>query len=555
MSLFEPESRSPDSSPLHRAFCPEAGLVGDSSEQFQEAQHCLMRQRLKMAAFILFVGFTGFLARNFTLGMYSTPMLKPLGVGHALLTVLLGVIAFVLHRHAIGCRIRMAGIELLIFGAPTVFFVWLQHCRLCDCATAIHSEVAAAYPAETVVPWIILINLYALFVPNTLRRAVVVVCAMAMIPIAGAIFAAFEDDMLRRVLFGGGGFAALLLTLGISGVIAIYGSQRIGKLRREVFDAQHIGAYALKRKLGAGGMGEVYLAEHRLLKRPCAIKLIRSDKAADATAIARFESEVQATARLTHQNTVEIYDYGFTQDGTFYYVMEYLPGMDLQQMIERFGPLPPARLVYLLRQVCSALVEAHESGLIHRDIKPGNIFVTERGRVFDVVKLLDFGLVKSIETSDTPPDITIEGAVIGSPMYAPPERVTGDGVADARGDLYSLGATAFFLLTGRPMFRGPQVLKILFAHANEPTPRPSDFQKGIPAELEAIVLRCLEKKPGDRFQTVAALEAALSALEIAADWTAADAHEWWLRQQTDEVGSETTPASHELETQVVSGRA
>ena len=412
-------------------------------------------------------------------------------------------------------------------------------------------QVAAAYPAETAVPWIVLINIYAWFVPNSLRRAVVVIGAMGVIPLAGAILVSIEQPIVRDRMFGGGGFSALLLWLIISGVTAIYGSFRIGRLRREAYDAKQLGAYSLKKKLGAGGMGEVHLAEHRLLKRPCAIKLIRAEKADDATAIARFESEVQATAGLTHVNTVEIYDFGHTQDGTFYYAMEFLPGMDLQALVDKTGPMPAARVVHLLKQVSSALGEAHRAGLIHRDIKPGNIFATERGGVLDVAKLLDFGLVKSLSTPDSSPEITIEGAVIGSPMYAPPERVLGELEPDARGDIYSLGATAYFLLTGRPVFQGDKVLKVLFAHANE-TPLPlRELRPDIPADVEAIVMRCLARDPDQRFQTAEELEAALQATACSTAWTQQQSRASWDLADSESGGASKTTNAAEIETQVL----
>ncbi|MHC4875847.1 MAG: serine/threonine-protein kinase [Planctomycetota bacterium] len=537
-------------SPLHAVFCPQKGAVGNSSDQFVAAQHELANSRLRTAALILCVGSGAFLARNLVLGLYDTPMLQKMGWAHAGLVIVLAVVAGLLTKVHVGCRIRLLTIELLIFGLPTLLFVGLQHCRICDCHPEMRSEMVWAYPAETAVPWIILINLYALFVPNTPKRATAVVIGMALIPLFGAGLASLEEPLLRARMFGGGGLSALALWLSISSVTAVYGSHRLGKLRREAFDAKRLGSYTLKRKLGAGGMGEVHLAEHQLLKRPCAIKLIRPDKADETTAIARFETEVQATAGLTHPNTVEIYDYGYTEEGTFYYVMEYLPGRTLQEFVERGGAMPAARVIHLMRQVCSALTEAHNAGLIHRDIKPGNIFATERGGVLDVAKLLDFGLVKSTLDDESSPEITVEGAVIGSPLYAPPERVVGDVEPDVRGDVYSLGATAYYLLTGRPVFGGEKALKILFAHANE-TPQPlQNLNSDVPADLEAVVLRCLSKNPDDRFQTAADLAAALEACRDAGQWDQLAAHDAWSSSD-DPSSTEDSVESFDLETQLV----
>src|SRR5205823_4029166 len=216
--------------------------------------------------------------------------------------------------------------------------------------------------------------------------------------------------------------------------IAVFGSHKIRELHEKAHEARRIGQYRLRQILGFGGMGTVYLAEHVLLRRPCAIKLIRPDQAGDPKTLIRFEREVQATATLTHWNTIEIFDYGRAEDGTFYYVMEYLPGMNLEDLIEEHGALPPGRAVHLLRQVCQALREAHSIGLIHRDIKPSNIFACERGKVYDVAKLLDFGLVKSFGLSGDSVKLTKEGSMAGSPAYMSPEQAAGRQQLDARPD-------------------------------------------------------------------------------------------------------------------------
>jgi serine/threonine-protein kinase len=238
--------------------------------------------------------------------------------------------------------------------------------------------------------------------------------------------------------------------LGIAVAIAAYGTHRIELLRQEAAQARQLGQYQLKQHLGSGGMGEVYLAEHLLLKQPCALKLIRPERAGDPATLRRFEREVQATARLKHWNTVQIFDYGHVADGTFYYVMEYLPGLTLEQLVKQHGPQPPGRAVHLLRQVCLALREAHALGLIHRDIKPANIMVCERGGEHDVVKLLDFGLVKAVGLARREEALTQEGGITGTPTYMSPEQGAGQDHLDGRSDIYSLGAVAYFLLTGSP---------------------------------------------------------------------------------------------------------
>src|SRR3954471_7296795 len=273
-------------------------------------------------------------------------------------------------------------------------------------------------------------------------------------------------------------------------------------------------------------MGEVYLAEHQLLKRPCALKLIRPEGVADPKALARFEREVRLTATLSHPNTVEIYDYGCTEDGTYYYVMEYLPGLSLEELIGRHGPLPPGRAVYLLRQVCLALREAHATGLVHRDIKPSNIFASRRGGMDDVAKLFDFGLVLPASAVGDP-QMSGRGQVLGTPSFMSPEQATGGRELDGRSDIYSLGAVAYYLLTGRPPFRGDDGLGLLIAHARDPVEPPSRVREGVPDDLERVVLRCLAKDPADRFPDALALELALADCRCAEDWDLDRAARWW----------------------------
>jgi serine/threonine-protein kinase len=287
-----------------------------------------------------------------------------------------------------------------------------------------------------------------------------------------------------------------------------------------------MGHYRLKKKLGAGGMGEVYLAEHLLLRRPCAIKMIRPEQAGDPKLLKRFEREVRTMATLTHANTVEIYDYGHAQCGSFYYVMEYLPGWSLEELVARHGPLPAARVVHLLRQVCGALREAHSIGLVHRDIKASNLIVCERGKVYDVAKLLDFGLVKhhTIEGNDT--RLTQQGVLSGTPAYMSPEQAMGLSDVDARSDIYSLGAVAYYLLTGAVPFERATTMQVLTAHARDPVRPLTQVNTDVPADLEQVILRCLEKEPDRRYQDAESLEQALAACASAGRWSQEQARAW-----------------------------
>jgi serine/threonine-protein kinase len=320
--------------------------------------------------------------------------------------------------------------------------------------------------------------------------------------------------------------------------VAIFGSYRLQHLEEQAFEAQQLGQYRLVRRLGSGGMGEVYLGEHLLLRRPCAIKLIRPEQAGDPTTLLRFEREVQAMANLTHPNTVEVYDYGHAEDGTFYYVMEYLPGQTLEHLVAQHGPLPPARAIHFLRQVCGALREAHRAGLLHRDVKPSNILVCERGGVADVAKLLDFGLVHESRLGhEKAGRLTIQGTIVGSPPYMSPEQAAGKPHLDPRSDVYSVGGVAYFLLTGQPPFVRETAMLMLLAHAYEPVVPPAQVRPGVPEDLQAVVLRCLEKDPNCRFPDADCLGKALAACRDAAGWDDEKAADWWKAQPRAEASA------------------
>jgi tRNA A-37 threonylcarbamoyl transferase component Bud32 len=319
-------------------------------------------------------------------------------------------------------------------------------------------------------------------------------------------------------------FDATPLTILAAG--ATFGALTISRRRRRVARTRQLGQYRLGQRIGVGGMGEVYLAEHQLLKRPCAIKLIRPDRVTEPRSLARFEREVRLTATLSHPNTVDVYDYGRAEDGTYYYVMEYLPGLNLAELVEGHGPVPPGRVVYLLRQVCGALREAHAVGLIHRDIKPSNIFVARRGGMDDVAKLLDFGLALPAASTGAP-HLSGEGRVLGTPLFISPEQVTRGRQLDGRSDIYSLGAVAYYLLTGRPPFEGENEIGLLIAHARDPVVPPSLVCDNIPRDLERVLLRCLAKDPADRFPNSASLEQALGKCACMGDWDRERAARWW----------------------------
>ena len=358
-------------------------------------------------------------------------------------------------------------------------------------------------------PFFALIITYGTFIPNTWRRASVIVGLMALLPLTLATAEGISEGLLSPQFVKGMIFP-MALHLGVGMVLAIYGSHRITVLREESLVARRLGQYHLTSRLGAGGMGEVYLAEHALLRRPCVVKLIRSDRLGDRDSLLRFEREVQATATLTNWHTVEIFDYGHAADGTFYYVMEYLPGLNFEQLVQENGPLLAGRIVHLLRQICAALHEAHTVGLIHRDIKPGNIITGPRGGLPDVAKLLDFGLVQLQKFDGNAQNLTQVGVITGTPSYMSPEQASGKQDLDGRSDIYSLGAVGYFLLTGQPPFVRDSAMQVIAAHLCEPVCAPDCHRPDIPTDLQAIILKCLEKDRGHRFQSANDLDEALA---------------------------------------------
>jgi serine/threonine-protein kinase len=488
-----------------------------SSPHMSKETRSLLRGRLRIAALMLGTGFGVFFLRQLFLTNYSSATELGLLIFHGLTTLTLFMVGGRLCQKCTFPLTTLRIAELVIFGVPVLYFLAMQWLA-----------VIAGVPflIGITAPWMLLILTYSLYIPNTWKRAAWILGLFAVAPTVLCVVAIFFALPGYSQVATTYNISTVFMTMTLSAFIGTWGVHTINRLRREAFEARQLGQYRLRRLLGAGGMGEVHLAEHQLMKRPVAIKLIKPGAATDPTALARFHREVQATAKLTHWNSVEIFDYGHTEDGTFYYVMEYLPGKSLAELVEQHGSMSPARVVSLLEQVCEALGEAHSLGLIHRDIKPGNIFAAERGGVYDVAKLLDFGLAKPLIAAG---DITLtqQGAITGSPLFMSPEQATGDASADARSDIYALGCVAYYMLTGHPPFEETNAVKVLLAHAQKAVTPPSQLETGIPADLEAIVLKCLQKKPADRFPNVAELSAALFATTSHGKWTREDAARWW----------------------------
>jgi hypothetical protein len=321
------------------------------------------------------------------------------------------------------------------------------------------------------------------------------------------------------------GLAAIWSVVGI--VISCVTSQVIYGLRCKVAQAERLGQYSLEEKIGEGGMGVVYKARHALLRRPTAIKLVLPERAGPEI-LARFEREVQLTASLAHPNTVSVYDYGRTPAGVFYYAMEYLDGIDLEKLVERFGPQPPARVVHVLTQVAGSLGEAHSVGLVHRDVKPANVILCEKRGLPDTAKVVDFGLVKDL-TQLGRAQLTLSGtsSIVGTPLYLAPEAITNPEAIDARADLYALGAVGYYLLTGQPVFSGASLLEVAAQHLHQaPIPPSARSPHLVPAALENLVLACLAKDPGARPKNALEVVRALTSCRVA-EWSTEQASDWW----------------------------
>jgi eukaryotic-like serine/threonine-protein kinase len=423
-------------------------------------------------------------------------------------------------------------LEVIVFGAVVVQLSLMLLTRLAEFAEKNDPTSLAAVHQQFLTAWCVLIFVYGTLMPNTWKRGAAVMVTAAVIPYLLVTLHSSLSQQVGTLLSVSKASSPLPMPL-VAALVATFATHVINSARREAFKARQFGQYRLLEKLGAGGMGEVYKAEHVLLKRPCAIKLIKAASEADATAIARFEKEVKTTAKLTHWNTVEVYDYGRMDDGSFYYVMELLPGMSLEDIVERHGPLPPERVIHLLRQICEALHEAHSFGLIHRDIKPANIFASQRGGVFDVAKLLDFGLVK--ERTDKADAGAKHGSFSGTPLYMSPEQALAYEDVDGRADIYSLGAVAYYLLTGQTPFTSKNVLQLLADHRSSEVAPPSKLNQAISAYLEQVILKCMAKHPSDRFQNADELRKALAQCPVSNPWGPDEAAAWWN-------GIDTSPA-------------
>ncbi len=485
--------------------------VGEESLHLSDQTHALLRNRLRAAAVVL-LAMMGFAF----IKSFSQPEAQNAAYRFASLFVVIASCAVLFSPIRLSLR-QLRLVELVVFGAVGLQAIVMISAQILRFAAS--GDIASTIGMSVVnyLVWSLIILIYGIFMPNTWVRATIILLPAALVPhLVLAILSRQNPTVAEMLSLNRAGAQSIMPFVAL--LAAVYAAHLIHSVRQVAFKAQRFGQYHLKERLGAGAMGEVYRAEHLLLKRPCAIKLIRPDKVAHPKVLKRFEKEVKATASLSHWNTVQVFDYGQTTDGVFYYVMELLPGMNLAELVQQSGPMPVERVVHLLRQACNALSEAHAVGLIHRDVKPANIFASHRGGLDDVVKLLDFGLVQqsSGKASDD------RHRIAGTPHFMSPEQASGRDVTLAS-DLYSLGATAYYLLTGSPVFPNRSINEVIAAHANAAVVPPSEIVPEIHKDVEAIILKCLEKRPGDRFHSANDMEQALSQCRSANCWTQGDA--------------------------------
>ena len=488
-----------------------------------EPQRAFLQDRLSLWAFWVFVLSFGFYLTNMATAPFVRPgaprlidlMLQAGNLDHLAASLVFGGLWLLTRRVPLSIRVlRWLDIAALVVGCALfalmgAYLMRLQLVNGLNVAIGAYAGLLAC--ANTVMA-------RAITVPSTPRRTLLGSVA-AMAPLVPA------------TVFAGGGSAAAAVNIttwcAVSIAVATVGSRIIFGLRTEAARVRQLGQYTLERQIGAGGMGVVYRASHAMLRRPTAIKLLPPDRAGEASLV-RFEREVQITAQLSHPNTVAIYDYGRTPDGLFYYAMEYLDGINLEDLVRLHGPQPAGRVLAILDQVCGALSEAHERGLVHRDIKPANIILTERGGEPDVAKVVDFGLVDSYASDDPRLTNSMPGGLTGTPLYLSPESLRSPDAGDPRSDLYALGAVGYFLITGRPVFDAATIAEIIGHHLHtDPVPPSQRLGRPLPPDLEAVLLQCLRKQADDRPSSARALREALRRCGRVRPWTTSDAAAWW----------------------------
>jgi serine/threonine-protein kinase len=439
----------------------------------------------------------------------------------AIVTTALSVGIFLISRSGLKAQTKLdLGLAYQFLGSCTLAAQCLISMRP-DAGISL-SDVSYVIIMVTVIPVVALNKFGRSFAANVASACSLYVVYAVLSPLD------VVDIGIRQVGFASGPVVAVALII----MIPVYFHN---KLRTDLKKVEKMGSYELVDKIGEGAMGEVWRARHNLLAHESAIKLIkpeslvkRADESSADLAVKRFEREARATAALKSPNTVNLYDFGVTDAGTCYYVMELLDGLDLDTLVERFGPVEPNRAVYLLRQMCYSLIEAHEANLIHRDIKPANVFACRLKPYCDVIKVLDFGLVKRTVFTSDETKLTTDGMVAGTPAFLSPEQAKGEKDVDGRTDIYAVGCVAYWLLTGCQVFEADTPIKVILAHVGEtPIPPSKRTELEIPPALEAAILKCLEKDPSNRPQSARELEEMLAAVKFEKHWSLKKAEQWW----------------------------
>jgi len=526
-SFSLPFSESVNSSSPRKA-C--ANFVRGTGLRLSSETKCLLCDRLKAAGMVLTAGTALYFVRALLIGDDAL-----LALHFFVMVVLAGVTGYLLSGRP--CSFENARwIGVLIFGLPALLLAGKYYTALLDAAQAENEVRMMLVMSSIVFGLFVLMVVYGLFIPNDWGRASLLVIPLALIPIPVDILLRYRHPEVGQALQKVTTFehiSILVVMLLIGGLVAIYGAHTLNLARRELFEAKRLGHYRLTEKIGTGGMGEVWKAEHDLLARPAAVKLIRSEVLGETNggspmALRRFEREAQATAVLHSPHTIDIYDFGTTPDKTFYYVMELLEGLDLETLVEQFGPVSPARAVYLLKQVCKSLAEAHHTGLIHRDVKPANVYSTRQGLEYDFIKVLDFGLVKGGGINGDDTLLTLPGTATGTPAFMAPELAMGKENVDARADIYSLGCVAYWLLTGQLLFENSNPVAMAVDHVSTSPTTPSQrTETDVPEALERVILSCLEKEPDARPSSALDLYNRLEACNLDSTWNQQQAKDWW----------------------------
>jgi eukaryotic-like serine/threonine-protein kinase len=506
---------------------PERGLDSSGGPGFVRERLALLARTLFLVSF----GFYLFLLASLTLiggAPFAAVVRGPVALGHLAASLTMALLWLVTSRATLSLG-ALGALDAVSFVVAGVFLSFMT--------VADEGQILQTLLALTVT-----VMLRAILLPSKPGRTALI-SALVFVPTIVVCIARHHPTAFLPGFSPA--YQKLHMTLNtvlwsvLGTTLATIVSRVLYGLRRQVAEASELGQYLLEERIGGGGMGEVWRARHRLLIRPAAIKLIRRN-AVDALAgdpellVRRFEREARATAALTSPHTVQLYDFGVTEDGRLYYVMELLDGLDLDTLVRQYGPLPPERVVHLLRQVGAALQDAHANGLVHRDIKPANIVVSRAGTTFDFVKVLDFGLVKLDSARDSDRELvklSTDDSWSGTPGFMAPEVVLGT-ATDHRVDLYALGCVAYWLLTGTMVFEGENAVQVMMKHAQAEPERPSArIGRALPAALEALVMECLEKDPSRRPASAEAVGDRLRSVALTEAWTAERAEQWWARHR------------------------